>query len=296
MQSKIQNALAMSLSPVAILLSDDAPAGAARFQEGKWGCVMMMFATVATQGRCAAFDRRTYGCWGGGVGLGFGNTYRTFPGGEECFARFLSTGNAGWKRGEDVAATLPQGRGFAERFLEGERYVASPELASAFLKQLPMRDVPTRFVVFKPLADVEPERETPVAVVFPVNAHQLSALVVLANAGRDGRENVILPYAASCQGLWWGTRTSPHVATSRRPSALTSSPSQLHGRSSRRWRSSWTRASFASLPGTCWPGASRAAGGGASRSTATGFSDPGTHRAASPAGLGTSPQGFLPAG
>jgi hypothetical protein len=191
----------MSLSPVAILLSDDAPAGAARFQEGKWGCVMMMFATVATQGRCAAFDRKTYGCWGGGVGLGFGNTYLTFPGGEECFARFLSSGNAGSQRGEEVAATLPQGRGFADRFLEGERYIGSPELARSFLTQLPMREVPTRFVVFRPLAEVEPERDTPVTVVFPVNAHQLSALVVLANAGRDGNENVSIPFAASCQTI-----------------------------------------------------------------------------------------------
>ena len=201
MKSKIPNALAMSLNPVAILLSEEAPAGAARFQEGKWGCVMMMFAAVATQGRCAAFDRSTYGCWGGGVGLGFGNAYETFPGGVECFVRFLSTGNAGWEHGRRVAATLRQGRGFAERFLEGERYVASPALARAFLERLPMREVPSRYVVFKPLADVEPERETPVTVVFPVNAHQLSALVVLANAGRAGNENVAIPFAASCQTI-----------------------------------------------------------------------------------------------
>ena len=135
------------------------------------------------------------------MGLGFGNTYRSFPGGEECFARFLSTGNAGSERGEEAAAALPPGRGFGDRFLEGERYLASPERARSFLEQLPMREVPTRFVVFKPLADVEPERETPVTVVLPVNAHQLSALVVLANAGRDGRENVIIPFAASCQTI-----------------------------------------------------------------------------------------------
>ena len=201
MQSKIQKALSMSLRPVAILVSEEAPAGAARFQEGKWGCVMMMFTAVATQGRCAAFDRSTYGCWGGGVGLGFGNAYETFPGGVECFVRFLSTGNAGWEHGRRLAATLPQGRGFSERFLEGERYIASPALARAFVEQLPMREVPSRYVVFKPLADVEPERETPVTVVFPVNAHQLSALVVLANAGRPGNENVAIPFAASCQTI-----------------------------------------------------------------------------------------------
>lgn len=201
MRSQLQEALAMTLHPVAVLLADEAPEGAARFQEGRWGCVMAMFATVAGQGRCAAFDRSTYGCWGGGVGLGFGNAYRAFPGGEECFARFLSTGNAGWDRGEEVAARLPAARGLAERFLEGERYVASPALAAAFVAELPMREVPTRWVVFKPLAEVDPERETPVTVVFPVNADRLSALVVLANAGRPGNENVAIPFAAACQTI-----------------------------------------------------------------------------------------------
>lgn len=201
MRSQIQEALATSLHPVAILLADEAPEGAARFAEGKWGCVMAMFAAVAAQGRSAAFDRTSYGCWGGGVGLGFGNAYRAFPGGEACFARFLSTGNAGFPRGEEVAAKLPPGRGFTERFLEGERYVASPELAAQFLSELPMREVPTRYVVFKPLAEVDPARETPATVVFAVNADQLSALVVLANAGRPGNENVAIPFAAGCQTI-----------------------------------------------------------------------------------------------
>ncbi|HTT71917.1 MAG TPA: DUF169 domain-containing protein [Anaeromyxobacteraceae bacterium] len=199
MKSKIEEALAWPLSPVAILWSDEAPAGAARFGEGKWGCVMMMFAAVAVQGRSAAFDRTTYGCWGGGVGLGFGNTYRTFPGGQDCFARFLSTGNAGSERGRQVAAGLPVARGFAEKFLEGERYLASPELAAEFVEELPVREVPTRYVVMKPLRDVDPARETPRTVVFTVDPDRLSALVVLANAGRHGNENVVLPFAASCQ-------------------------------------------------------------------------------------------------
>lgn len=51
-----------------------------------------------------------------------------------------------------------------------------------------MRQVPARFVVFKPLADVAQERATPMTVVFPVDPGRLSALVVLANSpGRTGR-------------------------------------------------------------------------------------------------------------
>jgi len=47
----------------------------------------------AVKGKVAVFDRKTYGCWGGGVGLGFGNIYMDFPGGIECFYYFISIGN-----------------------------------------------------------------------------------------------------------------------------------------------------------------------------------------------------------
>jgi hypothetical protein len=102
MDSKLGRALVLAHQPVAVLLADDAPAGAARFVPGKWGCVMTMFAAAA-RGRAAAFDRATYGCWGGGVGLGFGNPYLDFPGGLPCFTRFLSSGNSSWDPGREVA-------------------------------------------------------------------------------------------------------------------------------------------------------------------------------------------------
>jgi hypothetical protein len=41
---------------------------------------MNMLASAA-KGRTAVFDRETFGCTGGGVGLGFGNQYLNFPGG-----------------------------------------------------------------------------------------------------------------------------------------------------------------------------------------------------------------------
>jgi len=52
------------------------------------------------------------------VGLGFGNAYRAFPGGEECFSRFLSSGNATWKTGQVRAEALKDsmGKEFAENF------------------------------------------------------------------------------------------------------------------------------------------------------------------------------------
>jgi len=91
MESKIAQALRLKYCPVAIVWTDDKPEKAMDFKEGKWGCVMWMLAAAA-KGKTAAFDKNTYGCWGGGVGLGFGNQYLHFPGGIECFYRFLSRG------------------------------------------------------------------------------------------------------------------------------------------------------------------------------------------------------------
>ena len=55
-----------------------------QFSEGRWGCVMWLLVHAA-RGKPAVADRKTFGCFGGGVGLGFGNQYKNFPGGEEEF-------------------------------------------------------------------------------------------------------------------------------------------------------------------------------------------------------------------
>ena len=105
MESKIAKALNMRLNPVATIWSEERPEKALQFKEGKWGCIMWLFASVS-KGNTAVFDRATYGCWGGGVGLGFGNLYEKFPGGTECFYYFLSTGNKNFDRGRKVAEQM----------------------------------------------------------------------------------------------------------------------------------------------------------------------------------------------
>ncbi len=202
MQSCIARAIDLHHQPVALLLSDDPPQEAMRFARGKWGCVMFLAANAA-RGRSAVISRNNYGCWGGGVGLGFGNRYQDFPGGEECFLRFLSSGNKHWDKGRAVGEMLAQqaGRDFAENFLESEGYVRDPELTRRWLDELPITDVSPRSVLFTPLARIDPEQERPQTVIFFVDADQLSALVVLANYGREGRENVCIPWASACQNI-----------------------------------------------------------------------------------------------
>ena len=176
MHSEIAVRLKLRYPPVAILFTDEKPAGATEFIEGRRGCVVTLL-TAAMKGRQAVLSRRNFGCPGGAAGLGFGNLYPHFPGG---FEYFLSVGKG-------------------EGYPEGEAYKKTPDLVESFLKVMPFTDIPYEYVVFKPLSGLEAEKEEPKIIVFYANPDQLSALVVLANYGRTGNDNVVIPFAAGCQ-------------------------------------------------------------------------------------------------
>ena len=202
MQSQIAETLQLKHSPVAILWSDEKPDGAMQFAPGRWGCVMAAFAAVASQGKAAAFDRETYGCWGGGVGLGLGNAYEKFPGGVDCFCGFLSSGNAVSPKGQAVAEACAgwlKGQ-LREEFLHGEGYFKGPEQVAKWLAESPITDIAAKYVVFKPLAQVA-DGEQPKVIVMLANPDQMSAMVVLAGYARGGANNTIIPYAAGCQTI-----------------------------------------------------------------------------------------------
>lgn len=177
MKSKLAEVLKLRYQPIAIYFTNERPDGAITLPEGKWACVMAMV-TAAMKGRTVALGRKNVTCWGGGVGMCFGNWYPSFPGGIEYF---LSTG-----RGEGFRA--------------GERYKQSPELAKSFVDALPMTDVEAEYVVMRPLHEV-PADVVPDIVVMYANCDQLSALVVLANYDRAGGENVAMPFSAGCQSV-----------------------------------------------------------------------------------------------
>ncbi len=201
MKSVTAQALHLKFEPVAILWSNRKPEGALQFKVGTWGCIMWQFAQAA-RGKTAVFDRQTFGCAGGGTGLGFGPQYENAPGGIEGFLYFLSTGIECCSDPERFAETIkglmrPEQR---EHFLKGERYKKTPELVKKFIEDLPIIDIPAEYVIFKPLSDLK-DGEEPVVIVFVADPDQISALVTLVNYSREGTGNVIVPPGAGCHQM-----------------------------------------------------------------------------------------------
>ena len=139
---------------------------------------------AAEKGKTVVFDRRTFGCPGGGVGLGFGAAYEGFP--IDCL---LSTGGK---------FEMPDGQ--VRDFGDGERFHASPEVARRWVASLPIREVPTEYVVVKPL-DQLAAGETPVLVWLLVNPDQLSALIYLGGFRHGAIETATARWGAACQSI-----------------------------------------------------------------------------------------------
>jgi uncharacterized protein (DUF169 family) len=190
MNSQLLKALKLKMQPVAIILTDDKLEDGLHFKKGSMGgCVAVMLVAASKKSRIAFFDRKSFGCPGGGTGLGFGDRYEKFP--IDCL---LSTGN------KEIAAQM--GRG-GSSMAEGERFYKNPELARKWVDSLPMTDVPTEYVVFKPWEQVT-EQDEPELIVFFVNADQLSALVVMADYNRGTNQSVTAPFGAACQSILFG--------------------------------------------------------------------------------------------
>ena len=204
MKSITAEKLRLAHEPVAILWSNTKPDGALQIKPHGQTCIMPFFAQVAMKAKTAVFDRESYGCPGARAGLGFGNGYYDAFGGAgvEFMSAFFVKGARSSKTREAYCATvqhIPERE--RAKFLHGERLHKNTEKAKRFMTaDLPITDIAEKYVIFTPLSRVKPG-ERPVVVVFVADPLQITGLVTLVGAVREGTDPVRVPPMAACQQI-----------------------------------------------------------------------------------------------
>lgn len=203
--SEIAKKSGLTTEPVAIVWGNTKPKDALEIRPGTWACLMWYYAKAALDGKVTALSRNAFGCSGGAMGIGFGRPFEKHSSGnEENFCCFLSNGREGSKDTDAYDAHLNTiSNPHQKEMLEiGERIKKNPSIAKEFLTALPFYDVPTEYVLIKPLSSTDPD-EMIKSVIFLVNPDQLSVLSILANYHRgqitDGV--VVAAGAAGCQAI-----------------------------------------------------------------------------------------------
>ena len=175
MESKIKKLIKLENNPVAVIQADTLPEKVLQFKAGKWGCVIAMLAAAAN-GKVAAFSSETATCVGGRAGLGFAK----YPLG--WIEYFLSTGSPTVNRCERYKKNSDAAREFI------------CNVSNALIEKLAPRK---KFLLFKPL-EVVTDEEIFDAVIFLVNADQLSGLVTLANYNSSRNDGAKILFGAGC--------------------------------------------------------------------------------------------------
>jgi len=204
-KSDIAEKAGLKTEPVAIVWSNTKPEHVLEIRPGTWACLMWFYAKAALEGKVTALSRNAFGCSGGAMGIGFGRPFEKHSSGnEENFCCFLSNGREGSKDTDayDTQLESISNSHQKEMLIVGERIKKNPSIAKEFLKALPFYDVPTEYVLFKPLSLTEPD-EMIKSIIFLANPDQISVLSILANYHRgqitDGV--VVAAGAAGCQAI-----------------------------------------------------------------------------------------------
>lgn len=169
MKSVIAELIKLSSHPIAVLQSDNPIENAVTPKEGIWSCVAGMV-VAASRGKNIMYYLENTGCLGGKVGLGF----QDYP--------------HGW-----IENYLSDGGGKLD---DSEFYKKTVEHACAWIDGIKRTDG-KKYLLLKPLENVADD-EKPLAVIFLVNADQLSGLVTLANYDAMTQENVKMLFGAGC--------------------------------------------------------------------------------------------------
>jgi len=202
MESEIVRHLRPEFAPVAVVWSDTIPDDALQFKEGRFGCVLFLFAEASRRGRVAGGSRKTIVCNGGRAALGLGFD---FDESEEQLDRYSAVFSKGLRSATDQDAYRTRmdesPRAWRPMLEYGERRHRDAELAREWiLNGLPRYEAPGEYVLFKPLDRTNPDEDIR-AVVFPVNPVELAGLVMLAGSVMRGADPVRAPQGPACTSL-----------------------------------------------------------------------------------------------
>jgi len=202
MKSLIVKNLRPEFEPVAVVWSDTLPDNTFQFKEGKFGCILYLFAEASTRGKITGGSRESILCTGGRAALGFGSDFNTS---DEMLDQHAALFSKGLKSAHNRKAyqaqieTVP--KSWKSMFEYGERRHSNWKLAKEWITQgLPEYDIPYKYVLFKPLS-LTSLKENVRAVIFPVNPVELSGLVTLAGSIMQGTDIIRMPQGTDCSGI-----------------------------------------------------------------------------------------------
>jgi hypothetical protein len=199
MHSTVVEHLKPEFEPVAVVWNDDIPDGTLEFCEGRFGCILHLFAEASRKGRVAGGSRETVVCSGGRAALGFGVDFIESDDRLDHHAAIFSKGLESARDAvayrEKMDSVRPNWRPLYEF---GERRHCSLDLARQWILDcLPRYDIPQRYVLFKPLSETDPD-ENIRAVIFPVSPLELAGLTTLLGSVVEGADPVQVPQGADC--------------------------------------------------------------------------------------------------
>lgn len=199
MESVIVRNLNPEFEPVALVWSNTIPVDALRFKEGKFGCILYLFAAASRRGRVAGGSRESIACNGGCAALGLGVDFHESDEMLNRYAAVFSKGLQSTTNPEAYKVQMDVAPKNWHSLLEyGERRHSNAELAKEWiLSGLPRYDIPYDYVLFKPISRINLD-ENVRAVIFPVNPIELAGLVTLAGSVMHETDTIRVPQGPDC--------------------------------------------------------------------------------------------------
>ena len=151
MESVIVKNLRPEFEPVAVVWSDTIPADAFQFKNGKFGCVLYLFAEASTRGKIVGCSRENIICTGGRAALGFGTDFDISDEQLDLHAALFSKGLRSTNNRAAYQAEIDAApKNWRSMYEYGERRHCSAELAREWiLYEFPRYDIQFKYVLLK---------------------------------------------------------------------------------------------------------------------------------------------------